>query len=444
MGFAVALLTAACTAGDSEAVSPTSTPVEVTTPGRLVGEWVAADLRPEGLLIDDTLTVAGDRFAVFEELDGRQVKVWTSEDGLSWAPVDDPAFPSGTHVLWARGNENGAVAVGWSGDPAWPPNPESPPVFDQVWTTTDGLTWAPAQIQAMLPEPTEYLEWYTELTTGLAYADGFLLVGQARWFLKGGAIAGGLGIDGADVVAYPSITEGGNCSIEGVFRSGENAFSVPCADLGIDPEADGLFSPRPPVIAAGSSDGSWEIIEPIGLTTVPVIDVGVGPDGISLFSSPEFDVPRYWTSVDLTAWQTVEGIPGIDADAVFSMKPWRDGWVADIGYQDAEGGELWWTRLGSTWASAGIEGAHGRFAVGPFGLITVTTPSGEPDARRLWFTSDGVSSSVFDVFELFGPDSVADSFAVGSDSVVAIISTFDESADYPWIGKVWVGLPAGE
>ena len=92
----------------------------------------------------------------------------------------------------------------------------------------------------------------------------------------------------------------------------------------------------------------------------------------------------------------------------------------------------------------GIDGAHGPYAVGPFGLISVTTPSDAPDARRLWFTADGVSSTAFDVFELFGPDSVADSFAVGSDSVVAIISTFDESADYPWIGKVWVGLPASE
>ena len=99
--------------------------------------------------------------------------------------------------------------------------------------------------------------------------------------------------------------------------------------------------------------------------------------------------------------------------------------------------------IGSTWAGAGIDDAHGPYAVGPFGLITVTIPADAPDARRLWFTPDGVTSTSFDVFELFGPDSVADSFAVGSDSVVALISTFDESADYPWTGKVWAGVPSG-
>ena len=441
LGLAGALLTTACTSGGSGAGSSSSTIVEVTSPTRLLSEWVAADLRPEGLLIGDTLTAAGDRFVVFEEIAGTRLVVWTSEDGQTWSPSDNSAFPPGSHVLWARGNQNGAVVVGWSGEPAWPPNPESPPVFDQVWTTTDGLVWTQGQIQAMLPESTDYLEWYTELTAALAYEEGFLLVGQARWFLDGAAIGDDMGLDGADIVAFPSVTEGGGCSVEGVYRDGEFAFSVPCADLGIDPEGDGLFAARPPVIASGSRDGSWEIIETIGLESVPVIDAGMGPDGISLFSSPQFDVPRYWTSVDLSTWQTVEGIPGIEADAVFSMKHWRDGWVADIGYQDAEGGELWWTRLGSTWASAGIDGAHGPYAVGPFGLITVTTPSDAPDARRLWFTPDGVTSTVFDVLELFGPDSVADSFAVGSDSVVAIISTFDESAEYPWIGKVWAGVP---
>ena len=362
-GLAFTLVMAACTSGGSGGVT-TSTMVEVTSPTRLLGEWVAADLRPEGLLIGDTLTVAGDRFVVFEEIAGEQVAVWTSEDGRTWSVSDNSAFPLDAHVLWARGNENGAVAVGWAGEPAWPPNPEFPPVFDQVWTTTDGLVWTPGQIQVNLPESTEYLEWYTELTAALTYEEGFLLVGQARWFLDGAAIGDDMGFDGADIVAFPSVTAGGGCSIEGVYRDGESAFSVPCADLGIDPAADGLFAARSPVMAAGSRDGSWEVIETIGLESVPVIDAGIGPDGISLFSSPLFDVPRYWTSVDLSTWQTVEGIPGIEGDAVFSMKRWRDGWVADIGYQNAEGGELWWSvlgRPGPAWVST---------------VPTVPTPSG--------------------------------------------------------------------
>ncbi len=118
--------------------------------------------------------------------------------------------------------------------------------------------------------------------------------------------------------------------------------------------------------------------------------------------------------------------------------------MADIGYEGVEGGEFWWTRLGSTWANAGIEGKHGPYAVGQFGLITVTTP---PDAGRLgelFFTPDGETSAVFDVVELFGADAVADGFAVGHDSVVAVMSNFDESAEYPWIAKVWAGIPAGE
>jgi hypothetical protein len=443
--LASALLLAACSGGNTESSPSTSTTVvEVTSPTRLVGEWVPVNLRPEGLLIGDTLTVAGDRFVVFEEIDGGQVKVWTSEDGRSWSSGDNSAFPSGAHVLWARGNEHGAVAVGWSGQPSWPPNPELPPVFDQVWTTTDGLAWTPGQFQPVLPESTEYLEWYTELTSALAYEEGFLLVGQARWFVDGAAIAEEMSLEGGDVVAFPSVTEGGGCTLEGLYRDGDAAFTVPCSDYGIDPDGEGLFAMRPPVVAAGSRSGSWEVLDTIGLETVSVTDVGVGPDGISLFSFPQFDLPRYWTSVDLSTWQTVEGIPGIEAEAVFSMQSWRDGWVADIGYLDTEGGELWWTRLGSTWANAGVKGRHGPFAVGPFGLITVTAPPEAPDSTELWFTPDGVQSAVFDVLELFGPDAVAEGFAVGSDSVVAIISTFDESAEYPWIAKVWAGLPVGE
>ena len=418
--------------------------VEVTSPTRLLDEWVPTDLRPSGLLIGDTLTVAGERFVVFEEIDGRQVAVWTSEDGRKWSAGDDSVFPSGSHVLWTRGNEHGAVAIGWSGQPAWPPNPELPPVFDQVWTTTDGLVWTPGQFEPVLPESTEYLEWYTEVTSGLAYAEGFLLVGQTRWFVDGDAIAKDLDLGDRDVVAYPSVAEGGGCAIEGLFRDGEAAFTVPCADYGIDPEADGLFVARPPVIAVGNGDGSWQYLETIGLESVTVIDVGVGPNGVSLFSYPQFDVPRYWTSVDLRTWQTVEGIPGIEAEAVYSMQSWRDGWVADLGYEGVEGGELWWTRLGSTWAGVGIEGMHGRYAVGQFGLITVTTPPDASDSTELWFTPDGVTSAVFDIGKLFGADAVADGFAVGSDSVVAIVSTFDESAEYPWIAKVWAGIPAGE
>lgn len=439
---ALALLAAACSSGGS--AGSTSTMVEVTSPTRLLAEWVPADLRPEGLIIGDTLALAGDRFVVFEEIDGTQVIPWLSEDGRGWSSGDDAPFPSGSHVLWVRGNQHGAVAIGWSGQPSWPPNPELPPVFDQVWTTTDGLVWTAGQFAPVLPESTEYLEWYTEVTSGLAYDGGFLLVGQPRWFVDGNAIAKDLDLAAGDIVAYPSVVEGGECTIEGLFRDGDAAFSVPCADYGIDPEADGLFAASPPVMATGSGDGSWEYLDTIGLDSVSVIDTGIGPDGVSLFSVPQFDLPRYWTSVDLRTWQTVEGIPGIEAQAVYSMQSWRDGWVADIGYESVEGGELWWTRLGSTWASAGVEGKHGPYAVGQFGLITVTTPPDAPDSTELWFTPDGVSSAVFDVLDLFGPDAVADGFAVGSDSVVAVVSTFDESAAYPWIAKVWAGIPAGE
>lgn len=439
---AFALFATACSSGGSGA--STSTMVEVTSPTRLLAEWVPADLRPEGLIIGNTLALAGDRFVVFEEIDGTQVASWTSEDGRSWSSGDDSAFPSGSHVLWVRGNEHGAVAIGWSGQPSWPPNPELPPIFDRVWTTTDGLVWTGGQFTPVLPESTEYLEWYTEVTSALAYEGGFLLVGQARWFVDGNAIGNDMNLTGGDIVAYPSVAEGGGCTIEGLFRDGDAAFSVPCADYGIDPEADGLFAARPPLMAAGSGDGSWEYLETIGLDSVPVIETGIGPDGVSLFSVPQFDVPRYWTSVDLRTWQLVEGIPGIEADAVYAMRSWRDGWVADIGYEGVEGGELWWTRLGSTWTSAGIEGKHGPYAVGQFGLITVTTPPDAPDSSELWFTPDGEASAVFDVVELFGADAVADGFAVGSDSVVAVVSTFDEAAEYPWMAKVWAGIPAGE
>ena len=440
-----ALLLAACSDGTTESTtSPSTTLTQVTSPTTLLDEWVPANLRPEGLLIGDTLTVAGDRFVVFEEIDGRQVAVWTSEDGRTWSSGDASAFPPGAHVLWARGNEHGAVAIGWSGQPAWPPNPELPPVFDRVWTTTDGLVWTSGLFEPVLPVSTEYLEWYTEITSALAHEEGFLLVGQERWFVDGKAVAEDMGVNSGDIVAFPSVAESGGCILEGLYRDGEVAFTVPCADYGIDPEADGLFAARPAVLASGTLDGSWEILDTIGLETVPVNDAGVGPDGVSLFSFPQFDVPRYWTSVDLLTWQTVEGIPGIEAEGVYSMRSWRDGWVADIGYQDVEGGELWWTRLGSTWEKAGVEGKHGPFAVGPFGLITVTTPTDSPDSTELWFTPDGVKSAVFDVVELFGADAVADGFAVGANSVVAVVSTFDESADYPWVAKVWTGIPSGE
>jgi len=440
--WVLAHLASACSSGSSG--SSTSTTLTVTTPPKMLEQWVQTDLRPQGLLIGDTLTVAGDRFVVFEEIDGREVALWTSENGVNWSPGDVQNFPSGSHVLWTRGTEHGAIAVGWSGQPSWPPHPEDPPVYDQVWTTTDGVAWNRGEFQPVLPESTDYLKWYAEVTSGLAYDGGFLLIGQARWFLDGEAFAEDLGMNGGDVVAYPSIPEGGGCTIDGVFQDGEVAFSVPCSDYGIDIDADGLFTARPPVVAKGTGDGVWEIEDTVGLETVAVIDTGIGPTGVSLFSFPEFDVPRYWTSVDLRTWQMVEGVPGIEAQAVYSMQSWRDGWVADMGYQDVDGGELWWTQLGSSWAKADIPGTHGLYAAGGFGLIAVTAPPNEADARELWFTSDGVTSAVFDFANLFGADAVADGLAVGAESVVAVMSNFDESADYPWIAKVWAGIPAGE
>ena len=437
----LALLAAACTSGGSGADTSSSL-VSVTSPTRLLGEWVPADLRPEGLLIGDTLTVAGDRFVVFEEVDGREVVLWTSENGVSWSRGDNGAFPAGSHVSWARGNQNGAVAVGWSGQPAWPPPPEDPPIYDQVWTTTDGVDWVLGEFKPAVPASTDYLKWYAEATSALAYEEGFLLVGQVRWFLDGAAIGEDQGLDGV-VVAYPSVPEGGGCAID-LYQDGASVSAVPCSDYGIDIETDGLFVARPPVVAKGTGDGVWEMLETVGLETVSVIDTGVGPDGVSLFSFPQFDVPRYWTSVDLQTWQMVEGIPGIEADAVFSMQRWRDGWVADLGYEGVEGGELWWTRLGSAWENAGVPGSHGLFAVGPFGLITVTAPPDQADSRELFFTPDGVTSAVFDFANLFGADAVADGRAGANDSVVAVMSNFDESAEYPWIAKVWAGVPSGE
>ena len=213
---ALALLAAACTSSGAD--TPGSTLVSVTSPTRLLGEWVPSDLRPEGLLIGDTLTIAGDRFVVFEEIEGTEVALWTSEDGRAWSAADSTAFPSGSHVLWAHGNEHGAVAIGWSGQPSWPPNPELPPVFDQVWTTTDGLVWTAGEFVPALPDSTEYLEWYTEVTSALAHEDGFLLVGQARWFVDGNAIGEDMGLADGDILAFPSATEGGGCTIEGIFQ----------------------------------------------------------------------------------------------------------------------------------------------------------------------------------------------------------------------------------
>jgi len=103
----LALVVAACSSGSTDS-STSTTAVAVTSPSRMLGEWVPADLRPGGLLIGDTLTTAGNRFVIFEEIDGTQVAVWTSEDGRSWSAGDDSAFPPGAHVKWARGNQHGA------------------------------------------------------------------------------------------------------------------------------------------------------------------------------------------------------------------------------------------------------------------------------------------------------------------------------------------------
>jgi hypothetical protein len=308
-----------------------------------------------------------------------------------------------------------------------------------VWTTGDGVTWTPWQFAPPLPEGTDYLRWFAEVTDVLPHEDGFLMVGQVRWFIDGEAVAAELELDD-DVVVFPSLTADGGCTLEGLTPANDSVFSVPCADFGIDPERDALFVAHPPVVAVGSPEGGWEYVDPVGLDSVSVATAGVAPDGVSLFTFPEMDGLRYWTSVDLQTWQTVEDIPGIDADGVFSMRAWRDGWVADLGYTDREGGELWWTRLGATWAQIEIDGLHGPFAVGPFGLITFL----DGEQARLWFTPDGDLSIEFDIGELFGTDAAVDGFAVGEDSVVAVVSTFDESADYPWIAKVWTGVPAGE
>jgi hypothetical protein len=412
--------------------------VEVTSPTELIEEWAPASLRSDGLLIGETLVHVGDRYVLFEEIDGKQLAIWTSEDGRRWSSGDASAFPEGSHVRWARGNEHGAIVVGWSGPPSWPPNPESPPVLDRVWTTTDGQAWTSWQFAPSLPESAEYLQWYAEIGNAVVHEGGFLVTGQVRWFVDGEAVAAKVGA-ADDVAVFPSLAGDGGCTLEGLTPENDSVFSVACGDFGIDPESDGLFAARPPVVATGSDDGSWEIVRPVGLDFVSVAAAGVGPDGVSLFAVPEMDGVRYWTSVDLQTWQIVEGIPGIEADGVYSMRTWRDGWVADIAHADGESRELWWTRLGATWARIEIEGRRGPFAVGPFGLIAAL----DTEPARLWFTPDGVLSAVFDISELFGADAAVDGFAVGRDSVVAVVSTFDEGADYPWIAKVWAGVPAG-
>ncbi len=228
-------------------------------------------------------------------------KLWRTEDGLAWSPVDSPSWRDAwtTNTLIAiSGGPTGLVAVGAQGSMCCL-NSQGPPVISH---SADGLTWRPIEAPALFDG--------AFLRDVAAYPGGFVIVGRVGepddWRGRQGS---GVGIPAAwtsrDGVTWVA------ARVEGSAAAGATLSEVVVG-------ADGLFATGLPVdtsstVVGGqgptsgwaSADGqSWRLIGQLG-TDLPYASVMAG-DGTHMVmfgrESCKTTALQAWASSDGVAW----------------------------------------------------------------------------------------------------------------------------------------------
>jgi hypothetical protein len=243
--------------------------------------------------------------------DAEHLGSWFSADGLKFtARVDAFGRPSGTNTLTVTGvvaTTGGWVAVGRE-DPACNHNCGLDPVRARVWTSTNGLDWAPVDGEAALAGGA--------ITDVTSTGSGFVAVGS-----RGTRAAVWTSADGS------------------TWRSAPDA---------------AVLHPRP-----GADPALWT-----QMTSVAVshgILVAVGTDGNGGAHGP---TARAWWSTDGLAWTeaTGERFEGFTSGQDAAVTGTRDGFIAayPVGDPTCSSG-LWQSGDGSAWQCASSDPAFAHF-----------------------------------------------------------------------------------
>jgi hypothetical protein len=309
--------------------------------------------------LDDRLVALADsplRYVVAGEPPENGALAWTSDDGgTSWLPhVIDPT--PGTAVVGAAGDGSIAVAVVTDGDLS---HPELVAEFriGNLWTTTDGVTWARVQ-------------QFTHVAAVTWDGHGFLAyITDGTWWTS---------VDGQQWV--PVERAGLQVTPHEAMRLGAGPWGAAATWRDGDGGAELVRSMR-------AGDASWTEPLPVG-PSAEVVTIAVGDD-IAILGGRGGDGPRMWTSTDGTAW--IEHVlPG--TGHVEAIVPTARGWAALADQPGTPGPVIYTSTDGATW-----EAGPGGFDAGDASTLVAQDDGvvalGTSLFRWSWTDSDDVATT---------------------------------------------------
>ena len=261
-------------------------------------EWFPARIVPVG----DTLLAVGHN-----PWGPSAPKLWRTEDGLSWSPLDSPTWREAlatNELISMAAGPTGVVVVAAEGTTAGA-NPQGPPL---IIHSSDGLNWDRLDLSSVFDNA-----YFRDVTT---YPGGFVIVGRVgEAEVRGGQPPVGVPAawtspDGLTWLA---------AEVEGSEATGAELFTVVAG-------ADGLFatgrqtdtielSGQGPRSGWASTDGrSWQLLGEMGTDLPLAIDLPVATgypanvdgDGAHMLmfgrESCKTDELSAWTSLDGVTW----------------------------------------------------------------------------------------------------------------------------------------------
>lgn len=254
-------------------------------------EWFPARIVPVG----DTLLAVGHT-----PWSPSAPKLWRTEDGLSWSPLDSPTWREAlatNELISVAAGPTGVVVVAAEGTTAGM-NPQGPPL---IIHSSDGVTWDRLDLSAVFDKA-----YFRDVT---AYTGGFVIVGRVGQAEVRGGIPPAIGKPAAwtsaDGVAWVA------ADVEGSEAPGATLSTVIAG-------ADGLFatgrqtdttelSGQGPLSGWASTDGrSWHLVGEMGTnlplaTGNPAMVVGDGAHMV-MFGRESCK------TTELSAWSSLDGV----------------------------------------------------------------------------------------------------------------------------------------
>ena len=315
-----------------------------------------------------SIVAGGPGFVAVGQRD-EDAAVWTSVDGLAWAPVphDDSVFEAGSGIADVIAGGPGLIAVGRSCNDGVPAAAECVDGDAAVWTSVDGLTWSP------IPHDDEVSDgvFSFEMTSVTAGGPGFVAVGSSWEFEEPDGAAGWERVDG-DAAVWTSVDGlswsrvphdddvfGGerNQAIGDVTAAGPGLVAV-----GRDgPHAAWDNSPRQAAAVWTSTDGlQWSRVphdDAVFGVGGPAM-IGVTPGGPGLvavgWSSPHDAPAPVWTSPDGLVWSPVTHDNRQEMSGTMTAVTAGGPGLVAVGAQGT-GAAAWTSPDGITWSPAQAE-----------------------------------------------------------------------------------------